>query len=143
MTADSLPERAMLRARAQKESRPRLWRDRLFRPAAAVLRPTAHELHHALLDVLARLAGLLLDPADELIRILLGLADVCIGQLRELTLQLRLELRELRLKLLFCDLIEAHAHLLSGVQPAHAPFRVGLTSAAGRFSRSQKNFKES
>src|SRR5919106_2246944 len=113
MTADSLPERAMLRARAQKESRPRLWRDRLFRPAAAVLRPTAHELHHALLDVLARLAGLLLDPADELIRILLGLADVCIGQLRELTLQLRLELRELRLKLLSCDLIEAHKHPLS------------------------------
>jgi hypothetical protein len=63
--------------------------------------------------VLARLAGLLFDPADELIRIALRLFDVRVGEFRELPLDLRLQLRELLLKLLFRNLIEAHAHLLS------------------------------
>ena len=83
--------------------------------------PTADYLSYTLLDLLARLAGLLLDIADELVGITLRLAEVRVRELGELPLELRLVLRELLLKLLPGDLIEAQMHTPSLVSPLGLP----------------------
>ena len=73
----------------------------------------AYNLRHALLNLLARLTRLLLDAADELVRVAFRLAEVRVRELRKLPLELRLVLCKLLLKLLPGDLIEAHTHPLS------------------------------
>jgi hypothetical protein len=49
-------------------------------------------LFHALLDLLARLPGLLLDPIDDLVQVVARIVHVAVGQLLELVVPAALEL---------------------------------------------------
>jgi hypothetical protein len=65
-----------------------------------------HDLHQLLLDLLLILAGLLRDRLDELIRVALALLKIPILEIREHLFQLRLDLLEVLLELLFRLLID-------------------------------------